>query len=159
MNFIKDYMKEVKGACLKHKVKVFIRYLEDSFYRFWKGYDSCDVFYLSASFTEKYKKILSNLLNSSYCPQLKIPKEYKGDFDDRLYYTETESEMIIRTMLHHLEMMDEDYVEKVLYGKNVYDDDYNTEEYTIEKARKIFEVMDQNKEAFMKLFNTFYWEL
>ena len=55
--------------------------------------------------------------------------------------------------------MDEDNVEKLLYGKNVYDDDYNFKEYTMERCKRISLVMNQNKEAFMKLFNLFFWQL
>ena len=91
--------------------------------------------------------------------ELNVPKEYTDMFDNRLFFNEEETNMILDMMIYHLEMMDEDYVEKLLYGKNIYDDDYNPSEYSIEKCNRISAVMEQNKNAFMKLFTIFFWDL
>lgn len=52
-----------------------------------------------------------------------------------------------------------DYVEKLLYGKNVYDDDYIPTCRSFDEYKRISSIMNQNKNAFMKLFNIFFWEL
>ena len=62
-------------------------------------------------------------------------------------------------VIFHLEMMDEDYVEKLLYGKNVYDDDYIPTCRSFNEYKRISSIMNQNKNAFMKLFDIFFWEL
>ena len=72
---------------------------------------------------------------------------------------EEHTELIYRTMMYHLQMMDEDYVEKILYGNNVCDDDYEIGCRSIEDYKRINSVMEQNKDAFMKLFSLFYFHL
>ena len=64
-------------------------------------------------------------------------------------------------MIYHLEMMDENHVEKVLYGKNCYDDDYEfiKGKECIERIKRIRSVMSQNKDSFMKLFSLFFYQL
>ena len=56
-------------------------------------------------------------------------------------------------------MMDEDYVEKKLYGNNIYDDDYEVHYRSIGDYKRIYSVMRQNKNEFMKLFSLFYFDL
>ena len=56
-------------------------------------------------------------------------------------------------------MMDEDYVEKKLYGNNIYDEDYDADCRNMEDYKRISFVMIQNKDAFMKLFSLFYYDL
>ena len=62
-------------------------------------------------------------------------------------------------MIFHLHMMDKDYVEKKLYGSNIYDADYDFRNRSIEDHKRIYSVMRQNKNAFMKLFSLFYYDL
>ena len=54
-------------------------------------------------------------------------------------------------------MTDEDFVEKQLYGNNVYDDDYRMKDK--DELIRIGKVMTQNKDAFMKLFKMFFYDL
>ncbi len=75
------------------------------------------------------------------------------------YFDEEHTELIYKIMIFHLQMMDEDYVEKMLYGNNVYDDDYEIGCRSIEDHKRINSVMEQNKNAFMKLFSLFYFHL
>ena len=76
------------------------------------------------------------------------------------HFNEEETDIIIDTIIYHLELMDEDNVEKLLYGKNVYDDDYDIQnDISLEKCKRISAIVDQNKELFMKLFNLFFWQL
>ena len=82
-----------------------------------------------------------------------LEKFPKGHFD------EEGTELIYKTMIYHLQMMNEDYVEKILYGNNVYDDDYQVGSRSIEDRKRIYSIMKQNKDAFMKLFSLFYYHL
>ena len=75
------------------------------------------------------------------------------------YFDDENTKLIYQTMIFHLQMMDEDYVEKKLYGSNVYDDDYEVGCRSIEDHKRIYSVMRQNKNAFMKLFSLFYFDL
>lgn len=61
--------------------------------------------------------------------------------------------------MFYLQMMDADYVEKILYGNNIYDDDYEIGCRSIKDHKRISSVMLQNKDAFMKLFSLFYYDL
>ena len=75
------------------------------------------------------------------------------------YFDEENTKLIYQTMIFHLHMMDEDYVERILYGNNVYDNNYEVGCRSIEDHKRIYSVMRQNKNAFMKLFSLFYYDL
>ena len=75
------------------------------------------------------------------------------------YFDDENTKLIYRTMIFHLQMMDENYVEKKLYGNNIYDDDYEVDYRSIGDYKRIYSVMRQNKDAFMKLFSLFYYDL
>ena len=96
------------------------------------------------------KSYNSDLLRDHCCLYLNYFERY---FDDE------NTEVIYRTMIFHLHMMDEYYVEKILYGNNVYDDNYEVGCRSIEDHKRIYSVMQQNKNAFMKLFSLFYYDL
>lgn len=87
-----------------------------------------------------------------------MPEEYRDSFNS-LFLTSEQTDMVLDIMIYHLQMMDKDYVEKVLYGKNIYDDDYDFDCRTIDDYKHISNIMKQNKEAFMKLFTLFFYEL
>lgn len=86
-----------------------------------------------------------------------IPDKYKKEYDTRLFHTEEETNNIIDEMIYNLQMMDEDFVEKVLYGNNILDDNYHFK--TPEETKLIFSTMDQHKEKFMELFSDYFWQL
>ena len=67
--------------------------------------------------------------------------------------------MIIDMMLWHLRMMDDDFIEKQIFGSCVEDDEYAVGCRNNADRRKILNVMKQNKECFMELFSMFYWDL
>jgi hypothetical protein len=154
---LKGSWRETNGCRFIHRLKELKWNLKYAWQRAWRGWDSRDMFNIDTSFIERQKTILKEY-RIKHHGLFTVPEEYRNDFN-KLYFDEKETDMIIDTMLYHLELMDEDNVEKLLYGKNVYDDDYNFKEYTMERCKRISLVMDQNKEAFMKLFNLFFWQL
>ena len=156
---LRDYLKSKKTSSLKHRIKNFIWELKYAWQRAWRGWDSRDMFNPYTSFIDRRKEILKAYRNNHYT-LLNIPEEYRHMFGNRYHFDEDETNMILDTLIFHLEMMDEDYVEKILYGKNIYDDGYDFKAaYSSEKTKRISSVINQNKNAFIKLFNLFFWSL
>ena len=114
-------------------------------------------------FRRRMIRILEDFINHGHA-YLSLPNESKH-YNELLkrfpegYFDEETTELIYKTMIFHLHMMDEDYVEKKLYGNNVYDDNYEVGCRSIEDHKRIYSVMEQNKNAFMKLFSLFYYDL
>lgn len=158
---LKDYWKNNKKNSLKWKLKNLRWELRYAWRRAWYGYDDMDTIEMYVSFIERYKAILKDFRKHHH-GLFNVPEEYR-DIYNKYFFDEEETDAIIDTMIYHLEMMDEDNVEKILYGMNIYDDEYSIEEYlntiTPERMKNISNVMNQNKEAFMKLFNLFFWDL
>lgn len=131
--------------------------------RAWIGYDDIDMFDCFERFRVRMIKILEDFIKYGH-GLLSLPKEIEC-YDELLkkypegFFDEETTNLIYQTMIFHLRMMDEDYVEKVLYGSNIYDDDYQFGCRTIEERRIIGSVMLQNKNLFMKLFSLFYYDL
>ena len=126
--------------------------------RAWRGYDDVDFFECFEMFRRRMIRIFEDFINHGH-GLLNLPNQSEH-YDELLkrfpkgYFDEKNTELIYQTMIFHLQMMDEDYVEKILYGDNVYNDDYKVEDY-----KRINSVMKQNKDAFMKLFSLFYYNL
>ena len=95
---------------------------------------------------------------------LPLPKEIEY-YDELLkkypegFLDEETTNLIYSTMIFHLQMMDRDYIEKTLYGSNIYDEDYQIGCRSTEEYDRINYVMHQNKNLFMKLFSLFYYDL
>lgn len=162
-------LKDFFASSKKDKVKLrrFLKELRwelrDAWKRAWRGYDDVDVFECFEMFRRRMMRILEDFVNHGHA-LLIIPNQSEhynellkrfpnGHFDDE------NTKLIYQTMIFHLQMMDEDYVEKKLYGKNIYDDDYEIGCRNIDDYKRISSVMEQNKEAFMKLFSLFYFYL
>ena len=154
---LKDYWKNNRHNSLRWKIKNLRWELRYAWKRAWYGYDDMDIIEMYANFIERYKTILK-YYREHHMGLFNVPEEYEDTFN-KLHFNEEETNAIIDTMIYHLEMMDEDHVEKVLYGKNIYDDDYEIAENMFEKYKHIYSIMNQNKDAFMKLFNIFFWNL
>lgn len=162
---LRDYLKTKKTSSLRCRIEDLRRELKYAWQRAWYGYDCMDWIEMFACFIERYKAILKDY-REKHWGLLSVPEEYRDVFN-KYSFDEVETDVIIDTMIYHLEMMDEDYVEKVLYGKNV--NDYSIdrfeefEEYlknnTLEKTNRIYSVMLQNKDAFMELFSLFFYNL
>ena len=131
--------------------------------RAWRGYDDVDFFECFEMFRRRTIKILEDFIKHGN-GLLNLPQESEH-YDELLnrfpkgHFDEESTELIYQTMIFHLQMMDEYYVEKILYGNNVYDDDYQIGCRSIEDHKRIYSVMRQNKNTFMKLFSLFYFDL
>ena len=155
---LKGSWKRTKGCRLRHRISELRWDIKYAWRRAWKGYDARDVFAMNDMFVDRYKEILKDYKECHHC-LFNVPKEYKGMLNND-YFNEEETDIIIDMMIYHLEMMNEDYVERLLYGKNIYDDDYDwSKDFNIEKYQRIASIVSQNKNLFMELFRVFFWEL
>lgn len=155
---LKGAWKSSKGCRLKHRIKRTYWDIRYAWQRAWNGYDYQDIFNMDNMFVKRYISILNDYNKCRHCV-FNVPKQYRDVFG-KLFFTDEQTKVIIDMMIFHLEMMDEDYVEKMLYGKNIYDDDYDfSSDFSIERSMRISDIVDQNKELFMEMFNVFFWEL
>ena len=162
---LKDFFINIKTD--KTNIKDFFRelrwQLKYAWRRAWYGYDDVDMFECFEMFRRRMIRILEDFIKYGN-GLLNVPKESEHynellkQFSDR-YFDENNTKSIYETMIYHLQMMDKDYVEKVLYGSNIYDDDYEVGCRSIEDDKRIYSVVRQNKNAFMKLFSLFYYDL
>ena len=153
---LKGSWKKTKGYRFRHRLKELKWDIKYAWQRAWRGWDSRDIFNMNTCFIERQKEILKNY-RKNHWGLFNVPAEYKDAFKE-YHFNEEETDMIIDIMIYHLELMNDDNVEKLLYGNNIYDDDYDPGEYG-KRYKRISIVVDQNKEAFMKLFNLFFWQL
>lgn len=137
--------------------------LRHAWCRAWTGYDDVDFFECFEMFRRRMIRILEDFINRGN-GLLNLPQESEH-YNELLekfpggYFDDENTKLIYQTMIFHLQLMDEDYVEKILYGNNVYDDDYEIGCRSIEDYKRIYSIMRQNKNAFMKLFSLFYYDL
>lgn len=162
---LKDFF--ISSRKEKYKLRRFFRELrwelKYAWRRAWRGYDDVDFFECFEMFRRRMIRILEDFINHGHA-YLTVPiqSEHYNELLKRFpkgHFDEESTDLIYQTMIFHLQMMDEDYVEKMLYGNNVYDDDYEIGCRSIEDHKRIYSVMQQNKDAFMKLFSLFYYDL
>ena len=161
---LKDFFVHIKTN--KTNIKCFFRevrwQLQYAWRRAWYGYDDVDMFECFEMFRRRMIRILEDFIKHGN-GLLNLPQESEHynelleKFPERCF-DEENTNQIYQSMIFHLQMMDEDYVEKILYGNNVYDEDYQGCR-SIEDHKRIYSVMKQNKNAFMKLFSLFYFDL
>ena len=157
--FINSRKEKIKP---RHFLKKLHWELKYAWRRAWFGYDDVDFFECFEMFRRRMIKILDDFIKHGN-GLLNLPQEseHYNELSNKFpgYLDEENTKLIYQTMIFHLQMMDEDYVEKKLYGNNVYDDDYEIGCRNIEDYKRISSVMQQNKDAFMKLFSLFYYDL
>ena len=162
---LKDFFVSSKKE--KPKLRYFLRQLrwelKYAWCRVWIGYDDVDFFECFEMFRRRMIRILEDFINHGN-GLLNLPQEseHYNELLERFpegYFDDENTKLIYRTMIFHLQMMDENYVEKKLYGDNIYDDDYEVDYRSIGDYKRIYSVMRQNKDAFMKLFSLFYYDL
>lgn len=162
---LKNFNKKYKGAKLRFKVRMLFHELRYAWQRAWIGYDDIDVFDCSFRFRdrmllilEKYKETRRGLW---WVPKESEHYEQLGSLDCSGYrqFNNEEIDVILDMMMWYLKMSDDDFVEKQLFGNNVYDDDYVVGCRSKKDLDRIKVVVMQNKKCFMELFNLFYFDL
>lgn len=150
----------MKGESFKYKLKLIKREFVIGFQRFWKGYADEDWYDLDTNFRDKMILLLSEF-KDHYCCEWKeagsefINLEEIHTNDKRIYYTKEESDAILDTMIFHLRMMDGDYVvDMKLEQEGVSENDVDCDFFV-----QCHNIANQNKQAFFKLFDKFYYQL
>ena len=155
---LKGSWKETKGMFFIGRLNRMRREFVYAWERAWRGYDRAEVWNIDSVFRERYIEILKDYKKYGH-GLFNVPKKYRNDFN-KLFFTDEETGAIVDTLIFHLEMMNDDFVEKKLYGKNCFDDDYDfKKDFSIEKHKHIAAIVEQNKDLFMDLFKDFFWEL
>lgn len=155
---LKGAWKKTKGNSLKFRLKELYWDIYYAWKRVWDGYDDRDIFDMSDMFRDRYIAILKDYNKNRHCCW-NVPEQYR-DVLGQLFFTDEQTKVIIDMMIFHLEMMDEDYAEKYIYGKNCFDKDYDwLKDFNLKKCNHIRNVVEQNKELFMEMFNIFFLEL
>ena len=154
--FVSNRKEKIKLRHFFRELRWELRY---AWRRAWIGYDDVDMFECFEMFRRRMIKILEDFVKYGH-GLLNLPQEseHYNELLERFFDNEN-TKLIYQTMIFHLQMMDEDYVEKILYGNNVYDNNYEVGCRSIEDHKRIYSVMRQNKNAFMKLFSLFYFDL
>lgn len=160
---LKDFL--LNSRKNKRKLKYFLQNLRwelrYAWRRAWFGYDDVDMFECFEMFRRRMIRILEDFINYGN-GLLPIPNQSEhynyllkkfpeGNFDEK------HTKIIYQTMIYHLYMMDEDYVIKTL-NENNYSENH-IENDSCKDYKKIYSIMLQNKDAFMKLFSLFYYSL
>ena len=162
---LKDFL--VSSRKEKPKLRHFLRELRwelrYAWRRAWFGHDDVEMYERFEMSRSRMIRILEDFIKHGH-GLLNLPQE--SEHYNKLlekfpegYFDDENTKLIYQTMIFHLQMMDEDYVEKKLYGSNVYDGNYEVGCRSIEDHKRIYSVMRQNKNAFMKLFSLFYFDL
>ena len=144
---LKDFF--VSSRKEKNRLRHFFRELrwelKYAWRRAWFGYDDVDMFECFEMFRRRMIRILEDFIKHGH-GLLNLPQESK-DYNELLknfpegYFDDENTKLIYQTMIFHLQMMDEDYVEKILYGNNVYDEDYQIGCRCIEDHKRIYSFM------------------
>ncbi len=154
---LKGCLKPFKGAGLGCKLTVIFVNLKYAWQRVWRGYDDRDLYDCNIMFRDRMKKTLESLRHEQFFRMWAVPEQYANDFENK-WFSNEQVDAILDTMLFHLKMMDDSYVEKLLYKERILEMGYSCN-LTENEYIRIYTIRDQNKDAFMKLFNLFYWDL
>ena len=154
-----NFLEKYKGKRKSYKVSSFLMELKWAWQRLCKGYDDRDAYGFPDMFPKRMIEILEDFkINTTKCCTVpsgslhyeQLGKTY-GPTNERIF-NRNESVAILDTMIWHLKMMDEDFVEEQIH-KN------GSEKYNDKNGIRILKIRMKNKECFMKLFNMFYWQL
>ena len=160
---LRGFNERYAGCSIISKIGHLFREIKYAWQRAWKGYDDVEVFAINDKFRECMIEILQdfnkNRIASFWVPHDSEHYEELGVVDNisgSRCFNKTETGMIIDVMIWHLKMMDDTFVEKQIYGFNIYDDEYDPSKISYPH---VVAIVKQNKHAFMKLFDLFYENL
>lgn len=162
---LKHLHKKLKGSGFKWKIKEIHYELKYAWQRAWRGYDDVDVWAFRDCYLQRAIPILEDYKENHDCHWW-CPDGYdwsktceQDDFMERCFFSTEQIDAILDTLIFHLKMTDEDYVEKHLYGKNVYDDDYEFSGKDFNYYKRIANVMQQNKDLALDLLKVIINEI
>ena len=113
--FVSSRKEKIKLRHFFRELRWELKYAWD---RAWIGYDDVDMFECFEMFRRRMIRILEDFIKHGH-GLLNLPQESEHynellkKFPER-YFDEENTKLIYQTMIFHLQMMDEDYVEKIL---------------------------------------------
>lgn len=160
---LKGCMKDYEGGSLRFKVEHILDELKYAWQRVWNGYDSRDVWALSDRTIDRFIVLLQDYKENCHCLWW-CPDGYDWnkvcEYDElacRYVFSKKQMDIIIDTLIFHLQMSDEDFVEKKLYGNNIYDDDYVAKD--LKTHKRIWTIRKQNQDIALNLLKLLWDEL
>ena len=161
---MKGCLKSLEGCNFRYKMHLLYWEIRYALQRAWNGYDSRDVWCLDRRLNERlivllkeYKKTYHCLW---YCPEgYDWSKVCKKDIAKKYIFSEEQINAILDVLIFHLQMSNEDFVEKKLYGTNIYDNEYETGCRTSDDYMRIWNIRKQNQNAAIKLLGLLMDEL
>ena len=154
---LKHLPSKLKGSGFKWKLREIHYELKYAWQRAWRGYDNIDVWAFGDCFLQKTAIILEDYKEHFHCLWW-CPEGYdwsktceKDKWFNRYLFSEDQMKAILDTLIFHLKMSNEDYVEKHLYGKNIYDDDYDWNNNDANYYMRIETIRKQNQDSAMDL--------
>ena len=142
---------------VKRSIQNTKRKFSESLMRMLNGYDNSEIHSFYYTFIEKNIKILKDFKEQNVGRWV-VPFEYceNGIFKGKLYLNDEQQDAILDTMIFHLQMCDESYVEELLYG--IDGEDYisplNYKDYI-----RVRNIVEQNKNCFFKSLSLFFYDL
>lgn len=154
---LKGCLKDYKGMHIRYKIKEIIRELKYAWQRALRGYDDTEVWDIDFAIKNRLIALLQDYKESRdrfwswCCPDgYDWSKVCKSD-GLRYIFSSEQIDAIIDTFIFHLQMSDEDFVEKKLFGFNIYDKEYKAGSKTSKDYKIIEKIRKQNQDAAIKL--------
>ena len=154
---LKGCLKDYKGASIRYKIEGILDELKYAWQRAWRGYDDTEVWCIDWAIKAKLIALLQDYKKNRHCLWW-CPDGYdwsevckQDGWIKRYCFSSEQMDIILDTFIFHLQMSDEDFVEKKLFGLNVYDDGYKAGCRTSEDYERIWEIRKQNQNAAIKL--------
>lgn len=122
---------------LKGKIRDYYWQVKYAFQRMFKGYDKTETFEMFSNFIDRYRKILKDYKKHHW--------GYPGEL------TEEEWDAIVDRMIYCLDMMDEQYLEKLLLEDM-------SPIYTV-SSKSTYEIMTKYKNEFFQMFSEWFYNL
>lgn len=162
---LSETLRNYKGCGIRYIINIITTLLHEfkfAYQRAMYGFDVYDVVGFNSSIVNRLLIIIEDFKNNNKILFFS-PNGYEiGEYDEqtnRYYINKEVSDTILETLIFHLKMSDEDYVTKQLYGKNIYDDDYDFNKILFKDYVRIENVRKQNQDRAFDLIKLFIDQL
>lgn len=152
---------KTKSESLRFRIKELCYELRYAWERLWRGYDSIDVIEFSDNFQarqiailERMKETMMGMFSVPYQSPYYHELGENDEWEERRFFTEEQTNIILDMMIFHLKMMNEDVVKEEVKKSHK-----NVELHPGELYRLVNRIQLQNKDRFMELFSMFYYQL
>lgn len=143
---LKGCLKDYKRMLIRHKIKEVIRELKYAWQRAWRGYDDTEVWNIDFAIKNRLIALLQDYKKSRdrfwswQCPDGYDWSKVCKSVGQSYIFSSEQMDAIIDTFIFHLQMSDENFVEKKLCGSRTHED-----------YKRIYKIRKQNQDAAIKL--------